>query len=246
MGGNLGKALSTLQKKGDGDAGAVAPLEDPPTPPETDPRLPLTARQLFSITKSWKGIARAMEPTGIIMFVRLFEENEDILHLFQKFQHKRITELHRDSMELAQHAGIVMSTLDESIKKLGNVDYFMDYLHSVGKLHTKIPGFKREYFWRIERPFLAAVQETLGDRYTDNIENIYKITIRYILDTVVKGFDLGRPKTGTSSVHQQLQQQPPKASPEPSPSPEDCKDDETKEGISATQKGIMKQSSGLS
>ncbi|GFT85876.1 neuroglobin [Trichonephila clavipes] len=70
MGGNLGKALSTLQKKGDGDAGAVAPLEDPPTPPETDPRLPLTARQLFSITKSWKGIARAMEPTGITMFVR--------------------------------------------------------------------------------------------------------------------------------------------------------------------------------
>ncbi|GFQ99538.1 uncharacterized protein TNCT_654221 [Trichonephila clavata] len=140
-------------------------------------------------------------------------------------------------MELAQHAGIVMSTLDESIKKLGNVDYFMDYLHSVGKLHTKIPGFKREYFWRIERPFLAAVQDTLGDRYTDNIENIYKITIRYILDTVVKGFDLGRPKTNASSV----QQRPPKASPEPSSSPEESKEKE-KEGFSATQKEIVKQS----
>ena len=50
-------------------------------------------------------------------------------------------------MELAQHAGIVMNTLDESIKKLDNVDSFMDYLHSVGMLHTKIPGFRRDYFW---------------------------------------------------------------------------------------------------
>ncbi|XP_054714123.1 neuroglobin-like [Uloborus diversus] len=216
MGGNLSKALSVLQKKGDPEwtEAVPAPLEDPPTPPATDPRLPLTARQLFNITKSWKGIARAMEPTGITMFVRLFEENEDILHLFQKFQYKRFHELHRDSMELAQHASIVMNTLDESIKKLGNVDYFMDYLHAVGKLHTKIPGFQRDYFWRIERPFLAAVQDTLGDRYTDNMENIYKITIRYILDTIVKGFDLNSGLNSTKS-------QPSKASPEPSPSPPD-------------------------
>ncbi|GIY12557.1 neuroglobin [Caerostris extrusa] len=171
---------------------------------------------------------------------KLFEENEDILHLFQKFQHKRINDLHRDSMELAQHAGIVMSTLDESIKKLGNVDYFMDYLHSVGKLHTKIPGFKEKYFWRIEKPFLAAVQDTLGDRYTDNMENIYKITIRYILDTVVKGFDLGRPvaKTSTASMN------PPKASPEPSPSPQDTREMEDLNTTSiATQNECMKQPS---
>ncbi|XP_055931264.1 neuroglobin-like [Argiope bruennichi] len=243
MGGSLGKALSVIQKKGVAEGAAPPPLSDPPTPPETDPRLPLNARQLFCITKSWKGIARAMEPTGITMFVKLFEENEDILHLFQKFQHKRFIELHRDSMELAQHAGIVMSTLDESIKKLGNVDYFMDYLHSVGKLHTKIPGFKREYFWRIEKPFLAAVQDTLGDRYTDNMENIYKITIRYILDTVVKGFDLGRPKTSTAS-----NVLPPKASPEPSPSPQDSKEDSEEPNTQnmATQNEVAKHSTGPS
>ncbi|KAG8189237.1 hypothetical protein JTE90_013765 [Oedothorax gibbosus] len=226
MGSLFSRTLSTLARRGK-EGGGVAEvevvLEDPPTPPPTDPRLPLTARQLFNITKSWKGIARAMEPTGINMFVRLFEENEDILHLFQKFQHKRITELHLDSMELAQHASIVMNTLDESIKNLNNVDFFMDYLHAVGEQHTKIPGFQREYFWRIERPFLVAVQETLGDRYTDNMENIYKITIRYILDTVVKGFDLGLLNTTMSTI------QPPKASPEPSPSSQETTD-ETPDG----------------
>ncbi|XP_015916913.1 neuroglobin [Parasteatoda tepidariorum] len=240
MGVNLSKVLAVLQKKGEPEAGAAeipAPLEDPPTPPAPDPRLPLTAKQLFNISKSWKGIARAMEPTGVIMFVRLFEENEDILHLFEKFQKKRITELHRDSMELAQHASIVMNTLDESIKKLHNVDYFMDYLHAVGKLHTKIPGFQRDYFWRIERPFLAAVQETLGDRYTDNMENIYKITIRYILDTVVKGFDLHSKKPEPSD-----KVRPPKASPEPSPSPHD--DDTSTRPENKTE--IQKKTDGLS
>ncbi len=38
--------------------------------PQTDPRLPLNVRQKFNISKSWKGIARAMESTGISMFVK--------------------------------------------------------------------------------------------------------------------------------------------------------------------------------
>lgn len=188
MGASLVRGLFGIKKD---NRDSLSPLDDPPVPPPPDPRLPLNARQLFNITKSWKGISRAMETTGITMFVKLFEENEDILHLFEKFQYKKLHELHRDSMELAQHASIVMGTLSEGISFLNNVDYFMDYLHSVGKLHRKIPGFQRDYFWRIEQPFLAAVQETLGERYTENMENIYKITIHYVLDTVVRGFDLG-------------------------------------------------------
>lgn len=35
-----------------------------------DPRIPLTVRQKYSIMKSWKGIARNMQETGILMFLR--------------------------------------------------------------------------------------------------------------------------------------------------------------------------------
>ena len=35
-----------------------------------DPRLPLTVRQKFNIMKSWKGIARNIESTGVMMFLR--------------------------------------------------------------------------------------------------------------------------------------------------------------------------------
>lgn len=197
MGCTLSKSLSSLVRGGSSGGsrnnkgnGAAEPVGDPPPPPAPDPRHPLTARQIFSITKSWKAIARAMEPTGIEMFVRLFREKGDLLDLFEKFQALRTKESQRESMELAQHASVVMTTLDEGINALDNLDYFMDYLHNTGRLHFKIKGFKKEYFWHIENPFLAAVSETLGDRYTENIENIYKITIRFILETLVEGFEL--------------------------------------------------------
>ncbi|CAG9101352.1 unnamed protein product [Plutella xylostella] len=49
-------------------ASAAAPVEAA-APPPCDPRLPLTARQKYSMLASWKGIARAMENTGICMFI---------------------------------------------------------------------------------------------------------------------------------------------------------------------------------
>lgn len=44
-------------------------------------------------------------------------------------------------------------------------------------------------FQRIEDPFLDAVRTTLGDRYTENVENIYKVTIKFIIETLIKGFN---------------------------------------------------------
>lgn len=50
-------------------------------------------------------------------------------------------------MELKEHAATVMSTLDQSINSLSDYDNFVSYLHSIGELHRKVPGFKREHFW---------------------------------------------------------------------------------------------------
>lgn len=36
-----------------------------------------------------------------------------------------------------------------------------------------------------------AVKETLEDRYTENMENIYKITIKFILEKIVEGYEEG-------------------------------------------------------
>lgn len=60
---------SRNKSKNKGKTLVLEGIPDIPPPAPVDPRLPLTAKQRFSIGKSWKGIARAMEPTGVNMFV---------------------------------------------------------------------------------------------------------------------------------------------------------------------------------
>lgn len=68
MGCKLARALAREPQGVEGDANKDLP--DPPAPAPLDPRIPLTARQKFSMVKSWKGISRALEPTGVYMFLQ--------------------------------------------------------------------------------------------------------------------------------------------------------------------------------
>ncbi|XP_031341039.1 uncharacterized protein LOC116169153, partial [Photinus pyralis] len=120
---------------------------------------------------------------------RLFEEHNELLSLFNKFRELKNKDQQINSLELAEHASTVMETIDEAIRTLDNIDSFLEYVHQVGASHRKVQGFKAEYFWKIEAPFLAAVKQTLGDRYTENVEAIYHITIKFILETLVKGYN---------------------------------------------------------
>lgn len=78
---------------------------------------------------------------------RLFEENEELLHLFEKFAKLKENGELASSEELAEHATKVMKTLDEGIKGLGDIDAFFAYVRHVGATHHQVPGFKVENFW---------------------------------------------------------------------------------------------------
>jgi len=45
---------------------------------------------------------------------------------------------------------------------------------------------------RVEEPFILAVKEELGDRFTISVETIYRTTIRYILSTLTVEFRQSR------------------------------------------------------
>ncbi|RZF39746.1 hypothetical protein LSTR_LSTR003407 [Laodelphax striatellus] len=61
-GGGGGDSEGGMQEGGAGQRGGA--------PAKPDPRLPLTAKQKYSMLASWKGISRAMEPTGVYMFIK--------------------------------------------------------------------------------------------------------------------------------------------------------------------------------
>ncbi|XP_058835997.1 neuroglobin-like [Topomyia yanbarensis] len=186
----MGCELSKLAGgSGGGCSKGNVPSLDACGPPPTDSRLPLTAKQKYTMVASWKGISRAMETTGIDMFIKLFEEHAELIDLFAKFKDLKTKEEQAMSEELAEHANKVMTTLDEGIRGLDDMDTFFEFIHQVGASHRRIPGFKQEYFWKIEEPFLSAVSNTLGDRYTQNVEGIYKLTIKFIIENLIAGYE---------------------------------------------------------
>lgn len=63
MGCELGKFAKSTRQNEDQDL-------NKPSNQQSDPRLPLTAKQKYSMIASWKGIARAMGPTGVYMFIK--------------------------------------------------------------------------------------------------------------------------------------------------------------------------------
>ncbi|KAJ9576492.1 hypothetical protein L9F63_006705, partial [Diploptera punctata] len=132
---------------------------------------------------------------GLEIARKLFEEHHELLNLFEKFRELKTRDQQANSMELQEHANTVMETLDEGIKGLDNLDSFFEFLTQVGASHHRIPGFKPEYFWKIEKPFLEAVKMTLEDRYTENVENIYKVTIKFIIETLVRGYEEKKPNS---------------------------------------------------
>ncbi|KAL8614702.1 hypothetical protein ACOMHN_057372 [Nucella lapillus] len=153
-----------------------------------DPRIPLTGRQIFLMKKSWRGISRNMMETGINMFLSLFERNEEVLGFFQGLRSaKTLAEL-RTSKILENHVKGVMMTIDEAISNLEDADTVIDMLIFVGKSHTRFKGFNPHVFMLIKDSFLLAVGDTLGDRYTAHMEDIYQKTIEFILNKLIEGF----------------------------------------------------------
>jgi len=78
---------------------------------------------------------------------RLFEDNVELLDLFEKFANLRTKREQEESLELAEHATMVMNTLDNAIRTLDNPDAFVQFVEQVGASHRRIPGFNKEHFW---------------------------------------------------------------------------------------------------
>lgn len=155
---------------------------------KVDPRLPLDARQVFKLKQSWKGIKRNMEETGMEMFIRLFKSNAYLIKIFKDFKQLETEDEMRANESLEKHATFVMTTLDEAISNIDNYDFVKDLLTRTGCSHQRFSEFQKDNFLKIRQPFLDAVKITLGDRYTDYMENVYTLTINFILQGLMDGY----------------------------------------------------------
>ena len=70
----------------------------------------------------------------------------------------------------------------------------MKHIHSTGNVGE---------WQKIRGPFLESVKMTLGDRYTDNIEAIYQVTVNLIIETLIEGYEAGMKKQQGQSASSQ-------------------------------------------
>ncbi|XP_060083685.1 neuroglobin-like [Ylistrum balloti] len=152
-------------------------------------QLDLNKRQKFLILKSWKGISRDIKTTAVNMFSRLFETNEELKSYFVDVsKYTTISDI-RTNSRFESHAVMVMHIIDDAMSNLDDITSVESLLLNVGESHTRLSWFKSFYFWKLEEPFLLAVRETLGDRYSANMESNYKKAIHFILTLLEYGFN---------------------------------------------------------
>jgi hemoglobin-like flavoprotein len=183
---------NTAQKGGAGGGGGGGKPGETAEPaeaaaPKQNPYMSLTHKDIFHLKMSWKGIKRSMEETGVLMFVKLFEANADIKNYFEKFKNLSNDKLFKSQL-LINHATTVMETLDTTIMELDDADKTHSKLKKLGLDH-KARGVGDSILISIKDPFLKAVEETLGDRYSDRMRTIYEVYIDYVIKAMVEGYN---------------------------------------------------------
>ena len=117
----------------------------------------------------------------------MFEKNPDTKNYFEKFKGKDNAAL-ANNQALHNHAIHVMELIDTVITELEEADKSHQLLLNTGKDH-KGRNIKVQDLDLLKEPFLKAVEETLGDRYTDRMRTIYETYIDYVVKTLKEGYN---------------------------------------------------------
>ncbi|XP_033109009.1 extracellular globin-E1-like [Anneissia japonica] len=158
-----------------------APFHDAPQKQSpVDKRLPFTARDKFSLQKSWKAVQRSLNEVGTDAFLRIFKANPEYQDLFKDLKGQSREQLIA-SLAFENQAAIMMNIFDELLEKLDDVDNMIAMLREIGENHASY-GVTVDMIKNFEEPFTKSIKEFLGDRYTENIENLYSKFITFAFE----------------------------------------------------------------
>lgn len=184
----MGCASSAPENKStaNGKGGKVGG-EDEPTAPKQNPYMALTHKEIFQLKMSWKGIRRSLEETGVNMFIFMFEASPDTKNYFEKFKHLSNEQLAKHE-PFIDYATNLMESYDTAITDLDDADKTHQKLKKIGTENKKneIPVTMLK---EMRTPFLRAVEQTLGDRYSDRMRTIYEVLIDYFIKAMTEGYE---------------------------------------------------------
>jgi len=138
----------------------------------------------------------------------MFESNKDMKNYFEKLKNMDNDKIAKSTVFI-DHATNVMEALDTTVTELEDAEKTHAKLKKLGHdhrlrnidvSHIKVKIFhfvllvelcSTGFFLNLKEmrnPFLRAIEQTLGDRYSDRMRNIYETFIDYVIKAMVEGY----------------------------------------------------------
>jgi len=150
---------------------------------------------MYLLKSSWKGISSEMQASGVTLFVDIFKSNKEVLNAFPKLNPNLTSSGIKYPKDKAineafqEHGMKVMARVDEVLHNLDQLNLCVSLIRQTGAYHRRFQGFKPKYFKHFEEPFLVMVKNSLGKRYTPQMEAVYQAIAAFLVQTLIEGYN---------------------------------------------------------
>ncbi|OWF43371.1 neuroglobin-like [Mizuhopecten yessoensis] len=151
----------------------------------------LTPRQIHLVQDTWDIIKDDLSKLGVIVFLRLFETEPDLKHLFPKIvqmneQNKLEWDIDRDM--LTKHAVSVMEGLGAAVESLDESEFLNSVLISIGQTHVK-RHVKPQMLKRLWPSLNYGLKQVLQSKYNKEVNEAWKKVYFYIVAHMKRGME---------------------------------------------------------
>ncbi|XP_069117944.1 neuroglobin-like [Argopecten irradians] len=154
----------------------------------------LTPEQVRLVKQSWMILGEDMEVTGLLVFKKLFENNEGLKKLFYKLMKSdNPDKLEFDQEKLKTHATIVMQGLGAAVESLEDSVFLTNVLIAMGERHATY-NVKSEMVPHLWPAIRDAFKELMGEDFSPAVENAWLHVFEYIGSKFKMGIVSGKNK----------------------------------------------------
>ncbi|XP_067009721.1 neuroglobin [Anabrus simplex] len=150
----------------------------PPITTEAESPPELSDQQKVLLRETWKELEDNIAKVGVITFISLFETHPDVQAVFMPFSGLPLDDL-KQSKQLKAHALRVMAFVQKAVARLHEPEKLQNLLQELGKKHHHY-GAKQQYVDLIGPQFIQAIQPSLEDRWTPELQQAWAQLFHYI------------------------------------------------------------------
>ncbi|KAG8449673.1 hypothetical protein GDO86_016352 [Hymenochirus boettgeri] len=169
------------------------------------PTLNLSQQQQELLVDSWRLIKEDIAKVGVIIFVRLFETHPECKDVFLMFRDVGDLQGLRESKDLRAHALRVLSFVEKTVARVEHPAQLEQLVLNLGRSHY-IYSAPPTYYQYVGTEFISAVRPIFKDKWTPEVEEVWKRLFTYICTMMERGYEEGQRKYTDGNYHTTKQQ----------------------------------------